>query len=133
MRLADLPQDVLQRIRSYQYDRFVEKHEGPEDWDAMFRWGDPEVLEIEGHSVLLPIDKARHPNITVLRCIESADGLSLTVFLKDTTFVPNAELERFWAGRLAVCDRVPDTVLFLALVWHEWFIVDSWVEASAKP
>ena len=54
-------------------------------------------------SVLLPVGKEYHPNITILRSIWSADGNSVTVFLPDTTYY---EDDPFMTGFRAVCDRV---------------------------
>ncbi len=81
--------------------------------------------------LLLPIPRENHPNVTVLRCIEAADGSALTVFLKDTTHVPRAEDERFAAGFLAVCERMPGESFFVASVYHEWFILDPFGREEA--
>ncbi|AFZ30534.1 hypothetical protein Glo7428_1988 [Gloeocapsa sp. PCC 7428] len=121
MKLADLTVETIEKIKTYRFDRIVEKHEGPEDWEAFFRFYDLEFLQLNGHDVLLPVDREHHPNITLLRCIPSADGQSLTLFLKDTTYADDA----FSAGFLAVCDRLPQENFFLAIVYHEWFIIDE--------
>ncbi len=89
----------------------------------------PDFLIIAGLPVLLPIDQKRHSNITILRSILSRDGDSLTVFLKDTTHYPDPEDELFWTGRIAVCDKVPGEEFFLAIVFHEWFVIDNGVRA----
>ncbi len=74
---------------------------------------------------MLPIDRDRHPNVMILRSIVSEDGNSMTVFLKDTTHHPDPEDELFWTGRMAVCDRVVGEDFFIAIVYHEWFIIDN--------
>ncbi len=125
MTLSDLSPDVLQRLRSFSWDRIIEKHEGPEDWDRVFSYLRPEFLRIDGRDVLLPVDRENHPNITVLRCIVSDDGQSLTLFLKDTTLVPDPRSEKFLAGFVAVCDRFPDQDFFVAILYHEWFIISN--------
>jgi len=86
-------------------------------------------LLIAGRPVLLPVDRNRHQNITILRSIASEDGHSLTVFLKDTTHCPDPEQEIFWSGRMAVCDRMLGEDFFIAIVYHEWFIIDNAREA----
>lgn len=121
MKLSDLSQETLEKIKSVRWDRIIEKHEGPEDWESVLRWNEPEFLTIEGHAVLLPIEKSRHANITVLRTIDSRDGNSLTIFLKDTTYYGD---DPFSAGYMAVCDRVADEGFFLAILYHEWFIIE---------
>lgn len=121
MNLANLSAETIEKIKTYRFDCIVEKHEGPETWKSFLQYYDLEFLQFNEHDVLLPVDREHHPNITLLRCIESADGQSLTLFLKDTTY----EDDPFCAGFLAVCDRVPDEDFFLAVVYHEWFIVDE--------
>ena len=60
-----------------------------------------------------------------MRCIVSQDGQTLTLFLKDTTYVTDATDELFFAGCVAVCKRVAGEVFFLVLLYHEWFIIDT--------
>ena len=121
MKLSDLSQETLEKIKSVRWDRIIEKHEGPEDWESVLRWQEPEFLIIEGHPVLLPVEKSHHANITILRTIASFDGNSLTIFLKDTTFYGD---DPFSAGYMAVCDRVADEGFFLTILYHEWFIIE---------
>ncbi|MEG4291382.1 hypothetical protein Q5692_09370 [Microcoleus sp. C2C3] len=71
--------------------------------------------------MLLPVEASRHQNITILRTIWSADGNSLTLFLKDTTF----DDDMFVSGYMAVCDRPKGEVFFLAVLYHEWFIIEK--------
>ena len=124
MRIAALPAQTLDLIARYRWDRIIEKHEGPESWASVLRFHNPEFLEVMGHWVLLPINCSHHTQITVLRATPSADGQSLTLFLKDTTFVHEPAEEWFGAGFLAVCDRVPGEEFYLAVVYHEWFIIE---------
>jgi hypothetical protein len=86
----------------------------------VLRWYEPEFLIIEGHPVLLPVEKSHHPNITVLRSIWSADGNLVTLFLKDTTFDDHWSM----AGFMAVCDRLLGENFYLAILYHEWFIIE---------
>lgn len=100
MNLPNLAAETIEKIKTYWFDRIVEKHEGPEFWKSFLEHYDLEFLQFNGHEVLLPVERKHHPNITLLRCIESADKQSLTLFLKDTTY----EDEPFLAGFLAVCE-----------------------------
>jgi len=120
MQLKDLSQDCLATIKAVRWDRIIEKHEGPEDWESVLRWYNPEFMEIEGRFVLLPVERDLHSNITILRTIWSAGGNSLTLFLKDTTYGD----DWFTSGYMAVCDRVAGQDFYLAIVYHEWFIID---------
>jgi hypothetical protein len=126
MRLADLPPATHARIKARRWDRIIEKHEGPEPWESTLRYNDVDFLEIGGHLVLLPIDRAHHANITILRCLTATAQGALTIFLKDTTYVSDPAAERFAAGFVAVCERLPGEEFFLATLYHEWFILDEW-------
>jgi hypothetical protein len=125
MKIADLPPQTIEKIKTYRYDCIIEKHEGPEDWSAVLRFYNPEFIEINGYNVLLPISKERHANISILRCITADDGQTLTIFLKDTTYATDPEMEMFEAGFLTICDRFPDNDFFIAIVYHEWFIIEK--------
>lgn len=121
MQLCELSPETLEKIRSVRWDRIIEKHEGPEDWDAVLRYYEPEFLDIEGHPVLLPVEASHHINITILRAIFSRDGNVLTLFLKDTTY------DDHWgaSGFMAVCEKLVGEPFFLATLYHEWFIIEQ--------
>ncbi len=141
MKLADLSELTRQKIAKVRWDSIVEKHEGPFDWESVLdddpeplifenrpdllptprqREEIPEFLVIDNRPVLLPIPLKHHPNIEVVRTIWSADGNSVTIFLKDTTYGSH------WSdiGYLAVCDKVAGEEFWLALVYHEWFVIE---------
>ena len=120
MKIADLSPDIRRRIGRLRFDRIIEKHEGPWDWDYRLEHGYVEFLTIDSYDVLLPVDKENHPNFTVVRCIPSADGAALTIFLRDTTFWSD-----MFAGYLAVCEKVPGEAWYIALLYHEWFVIDD--------
>ncbi len=120
MQLSDLNPDCLAAIKTVRWDRIIEKHEGPEDWEAVLRWYDPEFMMIEGRPVLLPVERSHHANITILRTIWSADDNSLTLFLRDTTYGN----DWFMSGFMAVCDRMAGHDFYLAILYHEWFIIE---------
>lgn len=124
MKLADYPPEVLERLREMRYDRIIEKHEGPERWEVLLgAWPDyrAEVTEIQGYQVLLPIPVEHHAHLAALRVIPSADAQSLTLILADHTF----DEELLLAGRLAVCDKLPGTDLYVAVAYHEMFLDDT--------
>ncbi|BAT55609.1 hypothetical protein NOS3756_46020 [Nostoc sp. NIES-3756] len=45
---------------------------------------EPEFIEVDGYSILLPVDKSHHPNIGILQSIWSVDHNSVPLFLSDT-------------------------------------------------
>jgi len=120
MKISDLSTETLEKIKLVRWDRIIEKHEGPEDWESVLEYEEPEFIQIEGCAVLLPVDKSHHPNIRVIRSIWSADNNSVTLFLSDTTY----EDDPFFSGFMAVCDRLKDEEFFLAILYHEWFIIE---------
>ena len=125
MTLAQLSPETLDKLKSWKYDRIVEKHEGPFDWGGTIRYEDPDFLDIEGDPVLLPLPRDQHPGIQILRAIRSSNGCVLTVFLKDKSCAPDPLDEMFSTGFLAVCERFPGEDFFLATVYHGWFIVEN--------
>jgi hypothetical protein len=117
--------DVLEKIKTLRYDQILEKHEGPESWESKFQYGSPEFMTVNGRDVLLPVQRKQHANITILRAIMSQDGKTLTLFLKDTTYTSDSEYAWLDAGRLAICEKMPDEDFFVATVYHEWMIVKN--------
>jgi hypothetical protein len=118
MKLAGLSPELLDEIRASQYDQIVEKHEGPWTWSWSLNYC--EFMKVSGRDVLLPIERERHANVTILRCIVSDDGQSLTVFLKDTTYD-----QGIFAGFVAVCDRFRNQDFYVAILYHEWYVVEN--------
>jgi hypothetical protein len=123
MKLSDLSPQVIDKIKSYRWDRIIEKHEGPENWDSVLKYDNPEFMVVNGYNVLLPVGQDHHPNIIILRCIIGDNGRTLTLFLKDTTYVDNPDEEILRAGFVAICDKVPGEEFYVAILYHEWFII----------
>ncbi|MBI5670385.1 MAG: hypothetical protein HZC41_20520 [Chloroflexi bacterium] len=124
MKLADLSPEVIEKIKTLRYDRILEKHEGPWKWASVLEYYDPELMLIDSRYVLLPLEREQHPNISVLRSIVSADGNTLTLFLKDTTYYPEYESEMD-TGRLAICEKLAGADFYITTVYHEWFVVKN--------
>ena|SRR3712207_6367110 len=121
--LSSLSPATRERLNGWRWDRIIEKHEGPEDWASTFRYTDAEFISIDGRDVLLPLDAEQRPNVTILRTIVSEDQRTLTIFLKDTTYVENPRDEVFMAGFVAICDRLPREEFFGGVVFYERFMV----------
>ncbi|MBF0121644.1 MAG: hypothetical protein HQK79_22665 [Desulfobacterales bacterium] len=119
MKLSEISKETLETIKSYRYDHFVEKHEGPWEWDFLLEDNSLELLNINGYNVLLPIEKEHHKNVIILRCIVSEDKEFLTIFLKDTTFYEGVD-----SGFIAICKKVPDEKWYISIVYHEWMLTD---------
>jgi hypothetical protein len=121
MRLRVLSPALRSQAAKFRWDRIIEKHEGPEDWQYRLKDDYVEFMRIDRFDVLLPIGKENHKNIAIDRCIESKDGKTLTVFLHDRTYDTDPEMDML-AGRLAVCEKVPEQDWFIAIVYHECWI-----------
>jgi hypothetical protein len=121
MRLKGLSPELRSRIAKLRWDRIIEKHEGPWDWKSDLDGDYVEFVQIGGLDVLLPIDKENHKNITIDRCIELKDGNTLTIFSHDRTYDPGIDMDML-AGRLAVCEKVPEQDWYIATVYHECWI-----------
>jgi len=121
MQVAQLSPSTRARLEKSRYDSIVGKHEGPFSWE----WGldDHEFLRLDGFDVLLPIEKQHHGNVQILRVIPSADGQTLTIFLKDTTYSEGED--DFFSGYLAICERFPNETFHVATVYHEWFALTA--------
>jgi hypothetical protein len=119
MKLRDLSPELRSHLAKLRWDRFIEKHEGPEDWRYRLNEEWVEFLTIGGFDVLLPIDKEHHKNVSIARCIESKDGKTFTIFLHDRTYDSGMDM---FAGRLAICEQVPEQDWFIAIVYHECWI-----------
>lgn len=132
LHFKQLPETTLDEIRPCRFDRIIEKHEGPEHWSFMIEIYDLEFIEIDKRAVLLPVDQKHHKNITILRSIVDKDETSLTVFLKDTTYVAEPEHDNFDAGFVAICDKIPGEEFFIAVLYHEWFIIEEQILRSKK-
>jgi hypothetical protein len=141
MKLVDLSEATRQKIAKVRYDQILEKHEGPFDWDCIINDDSepfffanrpdlplprqqediPEFFVIDNCHILLPISLKHHPNIKVIRTIWSADSNSVTIFLTDTTYGS----EWYEIGYLAVCDKVVGEDFWLAILYHEWFVIEQ--------
>jgi hypothetical protein len=121
MKLTDLTPEILEKIKAIRWDRIIEKHEGPEDWASVLEYSKPEFMMIESRPVLLPVEQSQHANIEILRTIWSDNSNSLTLFLKDTTYDDNW----YTSGYMAVCDKVLGENFYLAILYHEWFIIED--------
>ena len=138
LKIENISQHTREKILHLQYDRIVEKHEGPFTWKyplgshelderlmKLFPEHDPiaetpQFLKIGSYDVLLPIGRKHHPNITILHYFLSQDLSKMVIYLKDTTFYDH----QYDSGYMAICDWVSPENFFIATVYHEWFIID---------
>ena len=125
MKFSELSDKVLERLKQRQYDLILQKHEGGWTWESIIKHNECEFIKAGEHFVLLPIYSESYPHIKILRVVESVDGKTLTIFLKDTTFVEDRKREFFDAGFVAVCDKFEGEDFFTAILYHEWFMIEN--------
>ena len=124
--LSDLDAGLVARFADWELDRFWEKHEGPWRWADLLEWQDLGVLELGGYRLVLPIDREDLPNVSLVRALPAPDGETLVLLLLD----PSARQRvggdptdaRFWDGRLVICCRVANSDVWVAVVFHEWYL-----------
>jgi len=125
MKRSSLSTTVLDQIKTWRWDRIIEKHEGPERWRARSNT----TIRSSSRSQVIQFSCRWTASITrtftILRCIASEDHRTLTIFLKDTTYVTDPRDEYFAAGYVAVCERFPGQDFYVAILYHEWFMVEN--------
>ncbi|MBI4906651.1 MAG: hypothetical protein HY820_23690 [Acidobacteria bacterium] len=126
MLLQDLPAETRERLTNVRFDRMIEKHEGPWEWDWWLKRA--EFLNVDGRYVLLPIPHKDHANIRVLRTVMSADEQTLMVYHLDTTY----DSDEMLAGRVAICERYPGADFYVAMFYHEWYTIPTLGEALSQ-
>lgn len=57
MRLQDISSELRSRVAKFRWDRIIEKHEGPEDWEYLIEDDYVDFLHVDEFNVLLPVDK----------------------------------------------------------------------------
>ena len=121
MKLANLSDAQIAKLKETRIDEFIEKHEGPFQWKSHLKYRAPEFVDLANHSVLLPLSKEHHKNLKLLRCIVSEDGRTLTIFLQDFTYDANEDSNL--NGYVAICEKFDDTQGFIAVFYHEWYVI----------
>lgn len=141
MKITDLPASVLEELCQSEYWRididpgFDAKHEFFIRWEYLLpnpRTDDytegelAEFINFDGYDLLLPIGRAHHPHLHLLRLNANLDKNSLTLFLFDTyhsTWFSDISDARY--GFLAVADRYQnhDCDFYVASYYHFSYLV----------
>jgi len=120
MKLSELSEEVREKIKSHSWEKIVGTPESSNPWGFVLDFENPEILDIEGYHVLLPMQKERFSTQTIRRCIPSADGNTLILSFQDLSYGDNSE-----PLFLAICDKLPGEELFLTTTLYESSFVDS--------
>jgi hypothetical protein len=125
MLVRDLHEDVRLRIAKLRFDRMIEKHEGPWDWQWWLK--EAEFFEVEGRFLLLPLPAGDLKNVKVVRLVLSKDEQTLILYHLDSTH----DQEEMFAGRVAICERFPETEFYVATFYHEWYTIPFLADGKA--
>jgi hypothetical protein len=137
LKIEELSPETIAKISQIPYDRIIEKHEGYFFWkdklaeprelpkEFLARMPDynsidekPQFLTIGKHNVLLPIGRKHHSHITILHHFLSEDHCKLVIYLKDSTYYE----DDFMTGFMSICDLVEPENIYVATIYHEWFM-----------
>ena len=112
--VADLPPEVLKKIKKLAYDQFLEKHE-LYDYEYLINHhlNDLVFIEAAGYYVLTPHSGSDYERITFHRCnVSKNEHMIILFYTLDTNDGATVHL-------FAICERVPNEDIFVALVVHE--------------
>jgi hypothetical protein len=124
MKVAELKPESIEKIKAYRWDNFIEKHEGPFLYGNSRRWHHFEFMQIDGYTVLLPVDVSHHLNITIERAAISKDEKLLTIFLKDTTYCESPSDEDF-SGVVAIAEKIKGENFYVTVLYHERYMTNN--------
>lgn len=133
LKVENLSKETKDKIGKIRWDRFIEKHEGPFEWEREFKnelspemqalYDDydpiaetPQFMEVGSYDVLLPLGRKHHANITILNHFFSQDLKQLVIYLTDTTYYDND-----FYGYVAICNLISPENFYLTTFYHEWF------------
>ena len=150
MKVADLPTSVVEELCQSEYWRIDidpgldAKHEFFMRWEYLLpnsrtaNYEEEEVAEFmnfDGYDLLLPLGRAHHPHMYLLRLNPSADKNSLTLFLFDT-YLSNwfTDVRDARYGFLAVAERYQNhgCDFYIASYYHFSYLVGREYEMARE-
>lgn len=152
MKLADLPKDVIADLCNDDWrldidPGFDSKHEFWMAWQHFITLPESSVLyesteedladflNFNGFDVLLPVDGKHHPDLRLIRLIQSHDSQTLTLFLHDSYH--KSWFQDNWGARygfLAVADRYQKfgCDFYLASYYHFSYLLNEDYEVAQQ-
>ncbi|MDM8562223.1 hypothetical protein QUF54_02600, partial [Candidatus Marithioploca araucensis] len=113
-KLSELSLEAREKIKSHSWDKIVGTPESSSPWGFFLDFNNPELMDIEGYYVLLPMQQEWFYRQTIQRCILSADGNTLILSFQDLSYGDNSE-----PLFLAICDKLPGEDFFLTTTLYE--------------
>ncbi len=94
-----------------------------------------EFYNLDGVEVLLPVPRSHHPFMKIIRCLPSADGQTLTIFVHDSyhkSWFTEEEDARY--GFLAIADRYQKygCDFYLASYYHFAYLLNQDYETARE-
>jgi hypothetical protein len=119
-----LPEDLRPLLEHYHVDMLVEKHEG---WGNRYaRDPNTQIALIGDFKVILPIWHRRESKIDVFKIAPSTDGLLLTIYLLDSTYIEQD-------GFVVIAEKIPNTDVYVAVIFHNSFwVAELWTRSRAN-
>jgi hypothetical protein len=114
MKLSECSDKAIEKIKSHSWNQIVGRREASYAWGFVLDFENPELVDIEGYHVLLPMPKERFSRQTIRRCIPSIDGKTLVLSFQDLSFGDDSEPLFF-----AICDKLPGEDIFLTTTLYE--------------
>jgi hypothetical protein len=114
MKLSECSDKAIEKIKSHSWNNIVGRREASYAWGFVLDFENPELVDIEGYHVLLPMPKERFSRQTIRRCIPSIDGKTLVLSFQDLSFGDDSEPLFF-----AICDKLPGEDIFLTTTLYE--------------
>lgn len=129
--IADIPSELLDKIKKLRIDHFIEKHEGPWEWESFLKYDDACLVHLkEGYrdyqyTVLMPFAERHKATFEEVLCAESSDMLTLFFVCPSLAGMEGEKDNRRWSSFCAICREVPayevfeDTRLYVTILLHE--------------
>lgn len=134
--LEDLTPEQIAKFGWWRCDQLYEKHESWGNWQESLKYQEGYLIEVSGHPILLPHLPEDPTKLHVDDYTLSADGVVMTIFLKDFSYIDNAENPSSWdlmtSGYVAICYRVEGEEFYVAVVYHARYVVPGPMNGSPK-
>lgn len=132
--IADIPSELLDKIKKLRLDRFIEKHEGPWEWESFLKRDNACLVHLKAgsrayqYTVLMPFAARHKATFEEVLCAESSDMLTLFFVCPSLAGMEGEKDNRRWSSFCAICREVPayglfdDTTLYVAILLHEVYL-----------
>jgi len=120
MKLSEFSEEVRDKRKSHSWENIIGTHGSSSPWGFILDFDNPELVDIEGYHVLLPMRKECFSSQTIQRCIPSADGNTLILSFQDLSYGDDSE-----PHFLAICDKLPGEYFFLTTTLYKTSFDDT--------